>query len=739
MAVQAALLHDAVPVDAQVTDVSLREAISECFDCEVTFVAPDSELDLEAMIGSTAAVQIYDDAYDPADPAHARFVHGIVEEAEYVEPLAPHGHRYRVRLRPPLHGLAYRHRTRIFQQKSPVDCIKQVFEEAGIAADSVRWAVAGYTPRDYVTQWKESELAFVKRWLEELGIRFWFEHDEVGPTMIVSDEPTQHEPIAGDPGLTVRVRDGNPDQTSDGLFEVSFETRFCHDRWSARDWNFMTPDAPRQTTAGDGGLERYEFPGGYPDDATAGWISSVRAQELVAMKNVLEAESDCRRLVPGRAFEIVDCHPDGLIGRYLVVRAEHRYERRIGTGDTGGRFVAKLEAIPAEVPFRPARTTPRPRAWGKESAVVTGPAGEEIHVDSMGQIKVHFYWDREQPVDDTASCWVRVQQLNTAGTMILPRVGWEVDVGFLYGDPDRPVVLQKLYTQEQMPPYALPANLMQSSLQTSSSPGGGGTNEIRMNDANGSQEFFVHAQKDMATTIGHNASEDIGVDSTIQVGSDYAHKIGADETIDIGGNQSLSVTGALTIDTIASQTVTVAGVDDWGVGAVHTMRVTGSRTDDIGGLLNVLAQQVAHTFNAGHTLEVGGALALNAAQAITESVAGSKTELVGGAKLELLGKAKAENIGVGKILNAGALEVKAGTDVNIGATGALAITTGGALSTKCGGDFGISGRSVTFTLGNLKIDAGSKITATGGSITIKGSSVGGAGAKVLLKGTVNYK
>lgn len=741
MAIQAALLHDHIPVDAHVTRVLLAEGLSEIFDCEVLFEVLDPDLDLDPILGSTVLVQIYDDAHDASDPTHARFVHGAIEEAEYTAPAPPERHAYRLRIRPSLHGLAYRVRTRIFQQKSVIDVIKQVISDAGIAADTVTWNVASYPVQEYVTQWKESELAFVRRWLEELGIRFLFEHAEDGHHLICSDQPTQHEPIAGDPVLSVRHRlEDGAWLEDDALFDVSMETSFCHDRWSARDWNWQTPDSPRDAAAGEGGFERYDFPGGYPDDATATWLSGVRAEELIAEQYVLRGASSCRRLVCGRTFELGTSAQDSLTGTYLVVRATHTFERTSDRTASGGRWRTDFAAIPSHVVFRPPRITPRPRVWGKESAVVTGPSGEEIHVDDMGRIKVHFYWDREDPVDDTASCWMRVQQLNTAGTMALPRVGWEVDVGFSFGDPDRPVVLQKLYNTEQMPPYALPANLMQSSLQTSSSPGGGGTNEIRMNDANGGQEYFVHAQKDMATTIGNDSSETIAANSTYQVGSDYMHKVGGDESITVSGNQSVSVTGVLVSDTVASQTVDVGGVDDWGVGGVHTLTVTGSRTDDISGIMNVLAGKVAHTFNAGHKLDVTGALAFTSIGPIAETVKGGKDELVAGAKLELISKSKAENIGVGKILNSAAVEITAGTDVNVGATGALAITTGGALSSKCGGDFGISGRSVTFTIASsLSMKAGATIDASPGSITVKGSSVGGKGAKVTLKGEVHYK
>lgn len=741
MAIHAALLHDLIPADAHVTLVSYREALSQPFDCRVRFEALDADLDLEALLGTTGLVQTWDDVYDADDPIHARFIHGVFEEAEYLTPLDGERHLYAVRLRPSVHGLAYRFRTRIFQQKSPVEVVQQIFQEAGVAADTVEWNTESYPPREYVTQWKESELAFTMRWLEELGIRFFFEHDDTGHKMIVSDRATQHEPIVGDPALVVRGRlDEASRLAGDALYGVELETRTRHDRWFARDWNFRTPDSPREAVAGEGGLERYEFPGGYPDDAAAQWVSNVRAEEMLHDQTVLTGRTTCRRLVAGRTFDVAVAGQDFAIGTYLVTHAEHVLEETRSGVSQSARWETRFTAIPAGTAYRPPRVTPRPRVWGKETGVVTGPAGEEIHVDDMGQIKVHFYWDRENPVDDTSSCWMRVQQLNTAGGMALPRVGWEVDVGFLWGDPDRPVVLQKLYNQETMPPYGLPDNLMQSSLQTSSSPGGGGTNEIRMNDSAGGQEMFMHAQKDMNTTVGNNYTETISANSTVQVAADYTHKVGVDESVDIGGNHGLSITGGLVGSTTGSVTIDVGGLDDWGIGGVHSVTVTGTRADDVSGLKNVLAQKVGHNFNASHSLSVGGAMAHIAVGALAETTAGGKTELVGAAKLEVISKSKAENIGVGKVLNSGAVKVTAGTDVAVGAEGALAISCGGALSSKCGGDFGISGSSVTFTIASsLKMSAGGKVSASPGSIKIQGGSVGGEGASVTLKGDVHYK
>jgi type VI secretion system secreted protein VgrG len=741
MTLQAFFLHQSVPADAVVFDVRLEEGLNELFRCTVDISIPDPDFDLEATIWSTGAVQIFDDRFDPSDLEQCRFIHGAVERAVYVGPHVDEGHLYRFYLRPSLHGLAHRFRTRIFQHKSPIEVVQQVMEEAGIDMSSIQSNLDTYPPREYITQWKESELAFIQRWLEELGVHFWFEHTEVDHTMFVSDKGATHQAIVGDPNLPMVAFDSDRSAREGGVYGVRYQTRFTYDRWAARDWNFLTPDAPRDANAGEGGQEQYEYPGGYLDDAEGTKLSTVRAEEQVARKNELRGSTGCRRLSAGRTFFLLDAEPSGLIGEYLVTNAVHEYRRsRDTSGGAHGTFETQFVCIPKAVSFRPARTTPRPRVAGKESAVVTGPAGEEIHVDEHGRIKVHFYWDRENPVDDTASCWIRTQQQNTANAMFLPRVGWEVDIGFLHGDPDRPVMLQKLYNEEQMPPYALPGNLMQSSLQTSSSPGGGGTNELRMNDANGSQQLFMHAQKDLANTVGNNSTETIGVDSTVQVASNALHAVGGSETITIGGNQSVSVTGAIVAQCAASQSVSVGGLDDWGVSALHTVTTHGSRTDDIGGLLNVLAAAgIAHTFNASHSLSVGGALSINSAGPIAETVAGGKIEAVGGAKLEVVAKSKAEDIKVGKILNAGAVKITAGTDVALSAGAALGLNIGGSYSTTCGGDFGITGAAVTMKLSSLKMNAGSSVDASSGSITFKGSSLGGDGAKMLLKGTVKYK
>lgn len=743
-------LHDKLAAPALIGRMRVEEGLSKLFDIEVRFLVEDPNVDTEPLLWSPALIQIYDADRDSKDPANVRWFHGIVEEIAYEAPYRPATdpqdgdlHVFRARLRPRLNGLAYRVRSRIFQEKTPIDVIKQILTEAGVEADAIEWRLAAtYPPKEYITQFKESEAAFVLRWLEELSIHFWFEHSETGHVMIVSDGPSTHDPLPVESRFPVYEFDWEGDQR-EGLREVVFETRFTHDGYANRDWNYQTPDSPRGAEMGEGGYELYEFPGRFLDETAAKAKADERVLGLIQSRYELRALSNCRRMESGRTFSVTEALPESLVGDYLAIETVHEYSnaelRAPADPGSDAFYTVRVRAMQADKPFFPARVTPWPSVHGKESGVVTGPAGEEIHVDPMGCIKVHFYWDREGAIDETSSVWMRVQQMNTAGIMILPRIGWEVDIGFLYGDPDRPIVLQKLYNKEQMPPYALPANLMQSSLQSSSSPGGGGTNEIRMNDSNGSQEFFVHAQKDFKSVTGNDMTEEVGVDSTLQVGTDHTHKVGGSETITIGSNQSISVTGAISSDVTGSRTVSVGGLDDWGVGKVHSITTTGSRTDTIGGVMIVLAEKIAETFNAGHNLSVGGALAFASGGPYTEATAGSKTELVGAAKAEIITGAKAENIGAAKNLTSGALKINAGTDVNIAAGGALGMVIGGAMTSKSGGGFGISGSSVTVRCASLKLQAGSKLTASSGSVKLKASGLGAKGANTKLTGTVKYK
>ncbi|MDY7231170.1 type VI secretion system Vgr family protein [Hyalangium rubrum] len=741
MQIRAHIDHADLPAQATVLRATAREALSELFEVVIEFACDTPDLDLAALIGTAGALTfepvVSDGSLEP------RSFHGVVEEAEYLHKLAAHGFVYRLRLRPSLHGLAYRSRSRIFQEKSAVEIIQAVLEGAGLPDESTEWQLSmDYVKREYCTQWKESELNFVLRLLEDEGIFFWFEHGPTSHVLKLADSSIAYQPISGPPQLAF-TRRSLAEAETERVAELVFSSRLVQDQFSTRDWNWQTPSEPLQAEEGasEGTSRRYEYPGYFLGPADGTRRAGNRLSELVQERMVLEGRSNSLRLQAGRTFTVLDAVPGYLSQEYLLLQVVHDYEVvRTETGETP-TYGTRLRAIPAAgADFRPPRRTPRPRAWGKESAVVTGPPGEEIHVDEFGRIKVHFYWDREGAVDEKASCWLRVQQQNTSGSMILPRVGWEVSVGFLNGDPDRPIVLQKIYNQETMPPYSLPDERTQSSLQSATSPGGGSTNEVRLQDGNGGMEFFIHSSKDLKFVAGNNLTEEVTNDAKEEVGVQLTTLVGGGETVDVGANQGLSVTGSAVLETTGSKEVQVSAVDDWGVTGNLTQKVDGARTETIGGIMNVLANHVLESFNASCDRSVGAAFSINSATAIVETVGAAKTETVGGAKIELLGGPKAEDIGAAKALTTGVAQFKTGEDVLLEAMGAVAITSAGPITENVGKDFALSARTVQITApGGAKMKGGGKVFELSGStITVDAEGLKG-GVQVKLKGKINYK
>jgi type VI secretion system secreted protein VgrG len=738
MKVIATLSMQDLPEGSRVVTLDAEEALSRVYQVVVGFVCQDPDLDLKALLWTEAAVQLED-----RDGSGTRLFHGVIEEA------ASAGVRqelqlYRLTLRPFLSGLRTRVRSRIFQDLSAVEAIQKVLKGAGIPADRAKQKLKRtYLKREYLTQWRESERDFVLRLLEDEGIVFSFDHADDAHTLVLEDDGASRDAIEGDASLPFQPFPERADGR-EFVTAATVTTRLVPTAATERDWDPRAPNAPREAVekaSSDAALEIVEDPAGFREQAEGSRRARIRLEALRWPKLVLAAETNSLRLQPGRLFDLTDIQPSGLQRRWLLLSVWHHYiDQGFLAGEAGQtRYQARFECIPDDVPFRAPLTTPRPRIFGKESAVVVGPAGEEIHVDTQGRVKVHFYWDREGKIDDKASCWIRVQQMNTTGTMVLPRVGWEVAVGFLHGDPDRPVILQKLYNHETMPPYALPDNLHQSSLQSSSSPGGGGTNEIRMSDGAGGMEFFVHAQRDFSLMAGNAFTEEIQVDSSEQVTSDASLHVDGGAQVQIGANQTEGVSGSWTHETVGQRTVKVGAIDQWGVGALHTVKVAGDRTETVGGLQNVLASKVTETINGDYQLTVGGALCFASAGPMVEAVAGKKTETIGGAKVELVRKARAESVGSGKVLTAAVVKIKTGQDLKISAEAALAMTVGGPLSITCDKDFALSGKSVTFVVGKAVLDAGAKLTVTPGSAKVEADSLGGGASDVKIKGKINYR
>lgn len=521
-------------------------------------------------------------------------VHGVVVDVEMAAASEDHdiqGVSYRLGVTSWLGLLEHEVDCRIFQDKNVKEIVSEVLRQAGIDDQHQSWCLMGsYPKRTFCVQYNESSLAFVSRLLEEEGIYFSAGAGEAGELLVFEDDSTLSEPIDGDPELPYRFGSGLT-ANKDAVGVISRRYRTATGKVVLRDYDFEHPKAELTATAAagqDADLEVYEYPGRFVERREGERLARVRLEALQAERALVELESGCARLAPGRCVKIAEA-PEDLDGEYFVTGVVHELR--------DGIYLVRATTIPKGVPFRSPRRTPAPLIEGPQTAVVVAPPGapaEEIHTDKYGRCKVKFHWDRYAKDDDTASCWIRVAQPQTSGAIVLPRVGWEVIVEFLEGNPDRPVVTGRVFNGRFMPPYALPEGKSRTALRTSSSPGGAGTNEIRMEDKAGSEEISIRSQKDTTSATANNSTRStagnetksvkvdarltVGADQKVQVTNGYMNTVGGAQMATVGGNRKVEVNAVYGLTAKDASATTVGG---------NQMEMDG---DPINALLTLAAQ-----------------------------------------------------------------------------------------------------------------------------------------------------
>ena len=558
--------------------------VGPSLNLEVQFSDP---LQLDQLMGQAATVM-----WGFVDETPRRFA-GIVEEATVIGSPMEQGtlHTYAFKLVPRINTLARMVDSRIFQDKDVKEIASDVFAE--VELDRLDWQLTGsYPKRDYCVQYQESALAFVSRLFEEEGIYYYVEARDDGDTVVFCDDSTAASPIDDDPMLPVRPR------TQLGIHEdycrvPADQQRVRSGKFTLRDFNFENPalDLTCEAEADvDAALEIYDYPGNYADPGEGKRLATVRLEAEQAWRNTLQVTAVCPRLSPGRKLELTDA--GDLNGEYFIVHVTHHIaslhdnDDRVADDDEADRdCYAKATLIPLDVKYRCPQRTTRPTIHGPQTARVVVPEGgqpESIHTDEHGRCKVKFHWDRSEHNDDKATYWMRVSQQQTTGSLILPRVDWEVIVEYLEGNPDQPIISGRLYNGVYMPPYSLPEGKTRTSWQTRSTPGGGGTNEIRLEDKAGSEEIMMHAQHDMTLatannkkkTVGNNETSVVAVNKSLSVGADQDIKItkgnqntiGADQTVTVDGNRKVEVNAVTGLTIHGSATTTVGGNQDAMVG-----------------------------------------------------------------------------------------------------------------------------------------------------------------------------
>jgi type VI secretion system secreted protein VgrG len=485
------------------------------------------------------------------------------------------GRRYRLLIRSMLATLELTQRSRIFQHLSVPDIIQKVLGDGGYGTGGVTVSTTeAHAPRDYVVQYAESDARFVRRLCEEEGLYFRFEIPDKAECFVLEDT-SSGAPLALPDPLPLIDR-GDLERPEATASRPRRTLRCRPGKVTLRDYNQEKPAVKLEAVENAGSalekeVEVYEAPGRFPDPDLGKTRAKRRIESLRADGELVSFETTAFALAPGLRVKL-ECAPDlrataRLDGDFFVVGARHRWSF------DDREYHLDIEAIPASVPFRLRHDTPRPRIAGIQPVFVTGAPGEEIHVDAQGRVRVRFQWHRASTNDDKSSLPIRVMQPNTPGSMLLPRVGWEVLAAFEDGDPDRPYILGRTYNAKQVPPYALPANKTVTVIGTASSPGGGRENQIRFDDAAGRQnvsfsagfgkstsvaaDMLTQTVKNEALTVKASQSRTVGATEDVSVTEGYINAA-ASQSASVGGAQKIYVKGNMTI-AVGSETVLVGG------------------------------------------------------------------------------------------------------------------------------------------------------------------------------------
>ena len=539
--------------------ISGREELGRMFSYQAVLLEATGDVDGNALVGTNVSVRVQ------VEDGSTRYLNG------YVCSVASLGYEdgmgtYLAEVVPWLWLLTKTSDCRIFQEKTVEQIISECFNEHGFQ-DFKFELKRSYAKRVFCVQYNETTFNFVSRLMEHEGIYYYWKHENGKHTMMIVDDMASHDPCPGRAEIEWRPHTGLP---QDGyLYDLRVQKCVSTGAFAHSDYNFKEPqndlrkDEKSEKPHAASKFELFEFPGQYRDAGEGGALAKLRLQEAQTQQETMEAMVMARAVACGYYLKLKKAERRDTERRYLITATNLTItedDYTTGGGSSGQKFECQISAIPDSAHYRPARVTGKPSMRGPQTALVVGPAGEEIYTDAHGRIKVHFYWDRYSTANEKSSKWLRVAQPAAGGGygfVSIPRIGQEVMVEFIAGDPDRPIVTGCVYNGANQPPYSLPGEKTKTVWKSNSSKGGGGYNEIRFEDSKDSEQIFIHAQKDLDVriendsrtlivnnndvTIGANSTTEIGANCATSIGSNHTHTVAANMHVDVGAEEAINI------------------------------------------------------------------------------------------------------------------------------------------------------------------------------------------------------
>jgi type VI secretion system secreted protein VgrG len=643
--------------------MSGTEQLGRPFEFELELASEDHQIKSADIVGQNVTVRL------ELSEAKTRYFNGCI--SRFTQAPATGGlASYRATVVPWLWFLTQTADCRIFSEMTVPDIIKKIFRKHGFT-DFEDAMTGSYRIWEYCVQYRETDFNFVSRLMEQEGIYYFFNHKNGRHSLVLADSASAHQPY---PDYTkIRYHPANMGVSNeDYISDWVFETRVQPGSYALNDFDFMNTKKDLQARVkvtrknAAANFEIYDYPGEYTKASHGEDYARKRLDELQTRYEVVTASSNARGICTGCTFTLTE-HPRKDQNReHLITSANYNIDAGEFYSDSraAGGFVysCSFTAINTMQPFRPPRITPKPSIPGPQTAMVTGPSGEEIYTDEYGRIKVQFHWDRYGETNENSSCWIRVAQIWAGkkwGAIYIPRIGQEVIVEFLEGDPDHPIITGRIYNGQSIPPYDLPGNKTMSTLKSSSSKGGEGFNEIRFEDRKGSEQIFVHAEKDRDIVVENNETHSVGNDRKKSVGKNESTSIGDNRTENVGKSESITIGENRTESVGKNESISISENRDETVSKNESINIGENRNETVGKNEEVsVGKNRQHTVGEKDMLSVGKERLVDAGDQIILKTGQASLVMKKDGTIQI----KGNNITVS---GSGKINIKADSDVNI--------------------------------------------------------------------------